>query len=119
MRDARIARSRSPDIAPGDRSSLRGAPSFAVQVFDDGRYGLRLVGGAGALGVLATNESSRRTTQVPPTGEPPSWSVPAAVCGLHFEVVHLITSAQDAGFAQCLEIELGVVTLLGRRERSW
>jgi hypothetical protein len=35
------------------------------------------------------------------------------------EALDVITTAHDAGFGHCLEIQLGVVTRLGRRDRSW
>jgi hypothetical protein len=53
--------------------------SFRARAATDGRDDLRLVSGAGVLGVLVTNESSRRTTRARHSlGSPSGW----AACGL-------------------------------------
>lgn len=92
---------------------------LAIRVLEDGRYGLRLVGGAGGLGVLASNQTSRRTIN-----GAVHWGAAFTVemradLWLRIEALHVITSAQDAGFAHCVELQLGLVTRLGRRDRSW
>jgi len=92
---------------------------IAARVVDDGRYGLFLVGGGDLLGVLARRETSKRTI----------------ACGVHvgaaftieartdlwvrIQALDVILTAQDAGYAHCLEIQIGFVTRLGRRDRSW
>ena len=92
---------------------------LAARVLEDGRYGLRILGGAGVLGVLASNKTSHRTTS-----GTVHWGAAFTIetrrdLWLRIEALHVITSAQDAGFAHCVEIQLGVVTRLGRRDRSW
>ncbi len=90
---------------------------LAVRLVDDGRYGLRgLLGGD-----VLTTLSSGGTSKVGSLG------------GLHYgaaftietrpgvsvriEALHVMTIAQDAGYAHCLELQIGVVTRLGRRDR--
>jgi len=90
---------------------------IAARLVEDGRFGLRgLIGGD----VLTTTTSSG-TSKVGSLG------------GLHYgaafsietrpgvsvriQALDVITIAQDAGYAHCLELQIGVVTRLGRRDR--
>jgi hypothetical protein len=97
----------APDYAGGGRELLLAARAhLAARLLDGGRYGLQLVGGAGVLdtagavhyGGAFTVETRRNL-----------W--------LRFQALHAITTAHDAGYAHCLELQLGVVTRLGRRDR--
>jgi hypothetical protein len=38
---------------------------------------------------------------------------------LRLGAYHVITTARDAGYSHCVELQLGVVTRLGRRDRGW
>lgn len=90
---------------------------LAARLVEDGRFGLRtLVGGD-----LLTTLNEAGTNKVGTLG------------GLHYgaafsietrpgvsvrlQALHVITVAQDAGYAHCLELQIGVVTRLGRRDR--
>jgi hypothetical protein len=90
---------------------------LAARLVEDGRFGLRGLVGADVLTTL----SSGGTSKVGSLG------------GLHYgaaftietrpgvavriEALHVITIAQDASYAHCLELQIGVVTRLGRRDR--
>ncbi len=90
---------------------------LAVRLVDDGRFGLRSLIGADILTTLSSGGTSKVGT----------------LGGLHYgaaftietrpgvsvriEALHVITIAQDAGYAHCLELQIGVVTRLGRRDR--
>lgn len=92
---------------------------IATRVLEEGRYGLRLVAGGGILAVLAGKETSKRSI----AGEA-HWGAAFTIeartdLWVRFQALDVITTARDAGFAHCLEIQLGVVTRLGRRDRSW
>jgi len=92
---------------------------LAARLVEDQRYGLRLIGGAGILGVLTRDDTSRRTVH-----GAVHWGGAFTIetrrdLWLRIEALHVITSAQDAGFAQSVELQLGVLTRLGRRDRSW
>jgi hypothetical protein len=92
---------------------------IAARVLDGGRYGLRLVGGGDLLGVLARSETSKRTI-----AGGVHWGAAFTIeartdLWVRVQAVDMITTAQDAGYAHCLEIQLGLVTRLGRRDRSW
>lgn len=90
---------------------------LAARLVEEGRFGLRAVFG----GDLLTTLNEAGTSKVGTLG------------GLHYgaafsietrpgvsvrvEALHVITVAQDAGYAHCLELQIGVVTRLGRRDR--
>ena len=104
---------------PGVSFITSARAQLAARLVEDQRYGLRIFGGAGVLGVLARDETSRRTVNgavhwggaFTIETRPDLW--------LRIEALHVITTAQDAGFAHSVELQLGVVTRLGRRDRSW
>jgi len=91
--------------------------SIAARLVEDGRFGLRGLLGGDVFTTLAKGGTSRVGT----------------VGGLHYgaaftietrpgvsvrlEALHVITIAQDAGYAHCLELQIGVVARLGRRDR--
>jgi hypothetical protein len=90
---------------------------LAARLVEEGRFGLRGIVG----GDLITTLNEAGTSKVGTLG------------GLHYgaafsietrpgvsvrvEALHVITVAQDAGYAHCLELQIGVVTRLGRRDR--
>jgi len=92
---------------------------LAARLVEDGRYGLRLIGGAGMLGVLTSSETSRRTINGAVHGGGAFTIEMGPDLWLRIQALDVITSAQDAGYAHCVEIQLGLVTRLGRRDRSW
>lgn len=89
---------------------------LAFRLVEEGRFGLRTVAG----GDLLTTLNEAGTSKVGTLG------------GLHYgaafsietrpgvsvrvEALHVITVAQDAGYAHCLELQIGVVARLGRRD---
>lgn len=91
--------------------------SIAARLVEDGRFGLRGLLGGDVLTTLSDGGTSKV----------------GSVGGLHYgaaftietrpgvavrlEALHVITIAQDAGYAHCLELQIGVVTRLGRRDR--
>lgn len=90
---------------------------IAARLVEEGRFGLRVLAG----GDLLTTLNEAGTSKVGTVG------------GLHYgaafsietrpgvsvrvQALHVITVAQDAGYAHCLELQIGVVTRLGRRDR--
>lgn len=89
---------------------------LAVRLVEDGRYGLRLIGGAGMLGVLTSSETSRRTINGAVHGGGAFTVEMGPDLWLRIEALDVITAAQDAGYAHCMELQLGLVTRLGRRD---
>ena len=90
---------------------------LAAKIVGEGRFDLRgLLGGD-----ILTTLNSAGTSKVGSLG------------GLHYgaafsietrpnvsvriQALHVITIAQDAGYAHCLELQIGVVTRIGRRDR--
>ncbi len=99
----------APDYRPAQRTWLVAARAqLAARLIEHGDLGLRLVGGAGVLstsgaihyGGAFTFETRRNL-----------W--------LRLEVLHAITPTRGAGYAHCVEVQLGVVTRLGRQDRGW
>ncbi|HEX2688235.1 MAG TPA: hypothetical protein VHN14_16510 [Kofleriaceae bacterium] len=103
---------------PGQSMVISTRAQLAVRLIDDHRYGLRIIGGAGALGILANRATSQRTVNGAVHGGAAFTIETRPDLWLRIEVLHVLTSAQDAGFAHGMEIQLGVVTRLGRRDRS-
>lgn len=95
----------SPDFRPKQSPWLVSTRAQVVARPVDGRFGLQLVGGAGFLnasgvvhyGGALTFETSDNL-----------W--------LHVQVLHAIAPGRD-DYAHCVEMQLGVVTRLGRRDR--
>jgi len=92
---------------------------LAVRFVDERQLGLRVLAGADLIGVLDEQATSRRD----------------AVGGVHYgaaftietrrnlwlrlQALHVVTTARDAGYAHSIELQLGLVTRLGRRDRWW
>jgi hypothetical protein len=97
----------APDYRPAQKTWVVAARAQVAARVLDGAVGLTLVGGAGVLstsgavhyGGAFTFETRRNL-----------W--------LRLEVLHVMTVARDAGYAHCLEVQLGLVTRLGRRDRG-
>jgi hypothetical protein len=81
---------------------------LAFRAVDRGRFGLRLLGGAG---LLRTSGAIQYGGALTFETHPNLW--------LRFQALDAITAARDAGYAHCIELQLGVVTSLGRRDRGW
>jgi hypothetical protein len=90
---------------------------IAARLVEDGRFGLRgLIGGD----VLTTTTASG-TSKVGSLGGlhyGAAFSVETRPgVSVRIQALDVITIAQDAGYAHCLELQIGVVTRLGRRDR--
>ena len=103
---------------PGVSFVTSGRVQLAARIIEDRRYGLRILGGAGILGVLANHETSSRTASGAVHWGAAFTIETRGALALRIEALHVITSAQDAGFAHGVELQVGVVTRLGRRDRS-
>jgi hypothetical protein len=106
----------------GDREGsshvLTGRVQLAVRALESGNLGIRVIAGTGTF----TNLSETGTSRVATQGElhagaaltietsPNLW--------LRFQFVDAVTTAVDDGYSHCLELQLGVVTRVGRRD-SW
>jgi hypothetical protein len=101
----------------GVSSLLVGKLQIAVRAVEDGPYGLRLLVGTGVLTALREHATSHRGT----AGEVHAGAAftieTRRDLWLRLQVLDVITPAQDAGYAHCFELQLGVVTRLGRRDR--
>lgn len=102
---------------PGFSAMMLNRIQLATRIVEDGRFGLRGLVGGDVLSVLVKRGTSR----------------PGSLGGVHyggaftvetrsrvsvrFQALHVITVAQNGGFAHCLEIQVGVVTRLGRLDR--
>jgi hypothetical protein len=94
-----------------------GRVQLAARLVEERLLGLRFLAGVDLLGVLGEQGSSTRD----------------AMGGVHYgaaftvearrdlwfrlQAIHLVTGALDAGYAHCVEVQLGVVTRFGRRDR--
>ncbi len=90
---------------------------IAARIAEEGRFGLRALVGGGALSLLSQNGTSRPGTMgnVHYGG---AFSVETRRnVSVRFQALHVITVARDAGYAHCVELTVGVVTRLGRRDR--
>lgn len=90
--------------------------SLAVRVFDRGRFGFRLIGGAGTWSTLEQRGTSQRATEaeihagaaVTVETSPNLW--------LRFQLADAVTTARDSGYAHVFEAQLGILTRLGRHD---
>jgi len=90
---------------------------IAARIAEEGRYGLRGLLGGGALALLSENGTSRPGTlgSVHYGG---AFSIETRRnVSVRLQALHVISVARDAGYAHCLEVTIGVVTRLGRRDR--
>lgn len=92
---------------------------LAVRLVDERRYGLRAVGGADLLALLGEAGTSQRDAAggvhygaaFTVETRPNLW--------LRLQALHVMTPSRDAGYAHCAELQLAVVTRLGRADRWW
>jgi hypothetical protein len=96
---------------------LRG--QLAARVVEDHLYGLRLLAGGEALDVLVQRGTSRRGAQGAVHYGTAFTIETRRDVWLRLEALHVLTTAQDGGYASCFELSVGVVTRLGRRDRWW
>jgi hypothetical protein len=90
---------------------------LAARVAEVDHYGLRLLAGVDVLDVLTDLGASHAGSEgaihlgaaFSVEARPDTW--------VRFEALDVITAAQDASFAHCFELQVGVVTRLGRRDR--
>jgi hypothetical protein len=103
-----------------DRAGVSAVLMTRVQLawrgVEDGPYGLRFVGGAGLVTPLRERDTAHRIVE----GEvhlgaaftietrPNFW--------LRLQALDVITPAQNASFAHCVELQVGLQTRLGRRD---
>lgn len=89
----------------------------AVRLVEDGRFGLRALLGGDVFSVL----SAAGTSTVGSLGGVHyggAFTVETRRdVALRFQALHVITVAQDAGYAHCFELSAGVVVRLGRSDR--
>jgi hypothetical protein len=92
---------------------------LATRLLEGDGVDLTLLTGAGIFGLLSTERTSSRDA----AGEVhygAAFSVELrGALRLRLAALHAITTARDAGYAHCAELQLGVVTRLGRRDRRW
>jgi hypothetical protein len=90
---------------------------IAVRLVEDGRYGLRALVGGDLLTVLAS-EGTSRAGSLGGVHYGGAFSVETRRnVSVRFQALHVITVAQDAGYAHCFELQAGIVVRLGRRDR--
>ena len=90
---------------------------IAARIAEEGRFGLRALVGGGLLALLSANGTSRPGT-VGSVHYGGAFSVETRRnVSVRFQALHLISVARDAGYAHCVEVTIGVVTRLGRRDR--
>jgi hypothetical protein len=90
---------------------------IAARIAEEGRFGLRALVGGGMLALLSENATSRAGSlgSVHYGG---AFSVETRRnVSVRLQALHVISVARDAGYAHCLELTIGVVTRLGRRDR--
>jgi hypothetical protein len=89
---------------------------LAVRAVEAGRFGLRLIGGAGTWMTLRNHGTSQRATEaevhmgaaVTVEMSPKLW--------LRFQLTDLVTAARDDGYAHVIETQLGIFTRFGRTD---
>lgn len=90
---------------------------IAARLVDDGRFGLRALLGGDVFSVLSSAGTSR-TTSLGGVHYGGAFTVETRRdVSVRFQALHLITVAQDAGYAHCFELSAGVVVRLGRSDR--
>lgn len=90
---------------------------IAARIAEEGRFGLRALVGGGLLALLSENGTSRPGT-VGSIHYGGAFSVETRRnVSVRFQALHVISVARDAGYAHCIEVTIGVVTRLGRRDR--
>jgi hypothetical protein len=89
---------------------------LAARLVEERRFGLRAVLGPDLLSNLTT-AGTNKAGSVGGLHYGAAFSVETRPgVSVRFELLDVITVAEDAGFAHCLEVQVGVVTRLGRRD---
>ena len=102
---------------PGHAPVLITRVQLAVRLVDERRYGLRALAGADLLALLGAAGTSQRDAEggvhygaaFTVETRPNLW--------LRLQALHVMTPSRDAGYAHCAELQLAVVTRLGRADR--
>jgi hypothetical protein len=90
---------------------------LAARVLDSGRYGMRVLAGAGAIDALR-NFGSATTGARGEVHYGAAFTVETRPnLWLRVQGADVITSAQNGGYAHSLELQLGLVTRIGRHDR--
>lgn len=97
---------------------LAGRLQLAVRALEGGALGLRLIGGIGTFTNLTQTGTAQPGTQGEVHGGAAFTIETSPNLWLRFQIVDAVTSARDDGYSHNLELELGVVTRVGRRD-SW
>ena len=102
----------------GTSSLLATRAQLAVRAYASGRFGLRVVAGAGAITTLHDHGTASRGT-IGELHAGVAFEIMTLTPGLsiRLQAVDVVTTARDAGFAHDAEVQLGVVMRLGRRDR--
>lgn len=106
----------------GDREGrshvLASRAQLAVRALESGNLGLRVIAGTGAFTNLSETGTARVATQGEIHGGAAITIETSPNLWLRFQFVDAVTTARDGGYSHCLELQLGVVTRVGRRD-SW
>lgn len=90
---------------------------LAARIVEEGRFGLRGVAG-GDIFTLLTDAGTSQSGSIGALHYGAAFSVETRrAVSVRFQALHVITSAQDAGYAHAVELQVGVVTRLGRFDR--
>lgn len=87
-----------------------------VRAVERGSLGLRLFAGAGALRTLKTRETSSPATDTQVHAGAAVTIETSPNLWLRIQFSDVVTTARDNGYAHCLELQLSVMTRLGRRD---
>lgn len=101
----------------GVASLIVARAQLAVRVADERRYGLRLVGGTGAVATLGRAGTSRPDLDTTLHAGAAFTIETRPDLWLRLQAAHVVTAARDAGYASCVEVQVGVMTRIGRRDR--
>jgi hypothetical protein len=104
---------------PGVAALVLTRGQLAVRAVEDGRYGLRLVAGADLLALLTAQGSSHRDAAGAMHFGAAFTVETRRNLWLRIQALDLVTTARNAGYAHCFELQVGVVTRVGRRDHGW
>ncbi len=94
----------------GSRHLLSSRGTLAVRAIETSRVGVRMLVGAGAITASnATEAAAHVGAALTVETSPNLW--------LRFQFLDVVTTARDDGYAHCLELQLGLFTRIGRRDR--
>ncbi|CAN5844075.1 hypothetical protein BH11MYX2_BH11MYX2_22240 [soil metagenome] len=92
-------------------------PQIAVRAVEDERFGLRLLAGADLMSVLDDRNTSTVST-IGGVHYGAAFTIETrARMSVRLQALHIITAAQDSGYASCIEVGIGITARLGRRDR--